>query len=742
MAPSPSPSSSPSAETPYRASMSVRFVVSSVVTSCLLAFTIGRSARTILTQSMVVSTDVSPPTGAKRNGELPKAVLQEGKTMPRTIYTSKNFDTASSTASSLLIEQAGRGAVASSAKEDEDNDTLEDRDWRSCSAGDTCSRGKGAPPPPPPVENNHDEEEEDEEEHLPAGQHLLVDIKNVDAGFLNDEARLAQAMIDVVNDSRLTLLSYHCHGLSPEGVSCAGVLLESHVAFHTWPAEGVITLDLFTCGAGPLLPVVPIVVRLFSVPRDEPGAPEPSFLWAHKLRGFRNRPARPGHLDSFDLGTRVIGVMDFDMKKEVAVVETQYQRIDIYDLIFPRFNTLSWYERSMSNDGSYFAENPAFFLPDRQVYLDGVLQSSRLGDEAYHEGIVHPAMITHPNPKRVAIIGGGEGATLREILKYSSVETVTMIEIDELMVATAREHMPAWNTCDDIVGSTSSCFEDKRTQMVYEDAMMYFIDRYHENADSHPKYDVVVMDALDPKDNVEFADQLYNNDVFMVSVFNALNDDGIIAMQLGEAPSSDDPAENFSVSKNRYTIVRNMERIGFQSFHPYEEFHSNFGDPWTTIVVCRSVSCRANWNRSAAAIDLALAKRLSPTVSGEHAVKHFDGATMELYHVPHRAFEIVYCRLTPTPESCRALDKTPWLSWAALDITDDGTLRAATSLARGTGLGPFSVAVRRRTCDNGNVLPHRPTEGAGYDPATDREGVVQWHTARDVEAGEELYACV
>jgi S-adenosylmethionine/arginine decarboxylase-like enzyme len=61
-----------------------------------------------------------------------------------------------------------------------------------------------------------------------------VDFKDVDSDFLNSEERLAKAMIELTNESGLTLLSYHCHSLVPIGVSCAGVLLESHVAFHTW----------------------------------------------------------------------------------------------------------------------------------------------------------------------------------------------------------------------------------------------------------------------------------------------------------------------------------------------------------------------------------------------------------------------------------------------------------------------------------------------------------------------------
>jgi len=121
----------------------------------------------------------------------------------------------------------------------------------------------------------HDDEVE---LHMPQGQHLLIDIENVDANFLNSEEQLASAMLEMVEECGLTLLSYHCHGLSPSGVSCAGVLLESHVSFHTWPSEGVITLDLFTCGDESLLPIVPLVGRLFSVPR--PGSNhKPHMLW-------------------------------------------------------------------------------------------------------------------------------------------------------------------------------------------------------------------------------------------------------------------------------------------------------------------------------------------------------------------------------------------------------------------------------------------------------------------------------
>ena len=78
--------------------------------------------------------------------------------------------------------------------------------------------------------------------------------------------------------------------------------------------------------------------------------------------------------------------------------------------------------------------------PDKILFLDGVEQSSLHGEAAYHEALVHPAMLTHNNPKRVAIIGGGEGATLREVLKHKSVEHVVMIDIDKELINLCREH--------------------------------------------------------------------------------------------------------------------------------------------------------------------------------------------------------------------------------------------------------------------------------------------------------------
>ena len=77
-------------------------------------------------------------------------------------------------------------------------------------------------------------------------------------------------MVDLTEESKMTqMLSYHCHPISPIGVSCAGILVKGHVSVRTWPKEGIVTIDLFTCGDEPLVPVVPVVEKLFAIPSGE-----------------------------------------------------------------------------------------------------------------------------------------------------------------------------------------------------------------------------------------------------------------------------------------------------------------------------------------------------------------------------------------------------------------------------------------------------------------------------------------
>lgn len=224
--------------------------------------------------------------------------------------------------------------------------------------------------------------------HLPSGQHLLVDIQYVQTSFLNSEERLAQAMVDLVNSAELIMLSYHCHSLIPSGVSCVGVLLESHISFHTWPEEGVITLDLFTCGDRSLLFIIPEVERLFGVPRIE--GRKVKSAWSHELRGFRyhnngdeignddktwRSPNKVNYVDNkSDLATWVFMPIDLYYKEQVVTMTSEFNRIDVWDVKFKDHKLL--YEDGLKHnltksDPRWMTQELA--TPHRILFVNGAL---------------------------------------------------------------------------------------------------------------------------------------------------------------------------------------------------------------------------------------------------------------------------------------------------------------------------------------------------------------------------------
>jgi S-adenosylmethionine decarboxylase proenzyme len=279
----------PRSQSPYRVLVPGRFIMLTIVASFSCAFAVGRAARYILVDLQLPSSLATDR--SQYLSLLPTPVLPDGKRLPQTSYTSKNFDTARS--------------------------SRVDSRWV-LGEEETCDSG-GNPKSAHNSSSLQDDDDTEEEDHAPAGQHLLLDFQFIDGEFLNSEVRLAHAMIELVQECGLTLLSYHCHKLDPAGVSCAGVLLESHVAFHTWPEHGVISLDLFTCGPNSLLPVVPIAQKLFSVPGSKDR--QPRMRWAHNLRGFRDEE------DQDEVQASALGDMFFfpvgamiDYKEKVRIV--------------------------------------------------------------------------------------------------------------------------------------------------------------------------------------------------------------------------------------------------------------------------------------------------------------------------------------------------------------------------------------------------------------------------------------
>ncbi|MEM8609656.1 MAG: polyamine aminopropyltransferase [Myxococcota bacterium] len=118
----------------------------------------------------------------------------------------------------------------------------------------------------------------------------------------------------------------------------------------------------------------------------------------------------------------------------------------------------------------------------RVLVIDGVFMTSEYDEFLYHEMLVHPAMTTAPRIARVLVIGGGDGGTVREVLRHPDVETCVMIEIDQMVVDASKAHLQ----------SIGTAWDDRRLEVRFIDG----IDYVKHSTDS--KYDVVLLDGTDP----------------------------------------------------------------------------------------------------------------------------------------------------------------------------------------------------------------------------------------------------
>ena len=185
----------------------------------------------------------------------------------------------------------------------------------------------------------------------------------------------------------------------------------------------------------------------------------------------------------------------------------------------------------------------------RILVLDGAIQSAEDDEALYHEALVQPAMLCHPDPKKVLIIGGGEGATLREVLVHNSVESATMVDIDREVVELCKKHLPSWHR---------GAFEDPRTRLLHEDGRA-FIEK------DSSKYDVVIIDIVDMLDNGP-AQRLYTKQ-FYQQLRNRLNDRAIVVVQGLEFSFLDDQ-QHAALSRTLKTVFREVHsyRVDIPSF--------------------------------------------------------------------------------------------------------------------------------------------------------------------------------
>jgi len=150
------------------------------------------------------------------------------------------------------------------------------------------------------------------------------------------------------------------------------------------------------------------------------------------------------------------------------------------------------------------------FQYGRMLVLDGMIQAAVADEFVYHEMITHVPLVTHPCPRRVLVIGGGDGGAVREILKHPQVEKVTLVEIDSQVLEAAKRFLP----------EISASLADHRVEIEIADGIEYV--RSLDKA-----YDIIIVDSTEP---VGPAVGLFGSP-FYEGVFKALTEDGILVAQ-------------------------------------------------------------------------------------------------------------------------------------------------------------------------------------------------------------------
>lgn len=194
------------------------------------------------------------------------------------------------------------------------------------------------------------------------------------------------------------------------------------------------------------------------------------------------------------------------------------------------------------------------------LFLDDKIQSAAIDEYIYHESLVHPALIAHPCPEEVLVIGGGEGAVVREALKHNTVKRVTMVDIDKELVMLCQEYLPEWS---------DGAFQDPRTILVFEDARQFL-------KQTRKKFDVIISDLTEPLKQGPSV-HLFTKE-FFENIFKALNREGLFVLQAG---STDSFYNQFFCS-----LSRTLEKV-FPVVRPYWACVFSFGQPWGFVSASR-----------------------------------------------------------------------------------------------------------------------------------------------------------
>jgi len=356
------------------------------------------------------------------------------------------------------------------------------------------------------------------------GRHIIVEYYDCTPEILNDVVRIEKSMEKAAEEAGATIINSTFHHFSPYGVSGVVVIQESHLAIHTWPEFGYASVDLFTCG-DTVNPWVSYQMLKEAFHAGHGSAVELSrgemALLKRKnfdLQAMRDEKSAE---DGEPIRTRDVWFTERDDQIALSLkhdgklydVQSDYQKVSV-------FKTQAY---------------------GNMLTLDGMVMTTEKDEYVYHEMITHIPMLTHPNPKRALVIGGGDGGTARELLRHEGLEEVVMVEIDDKVVEASKMHLP----------TIASALDHPKLNLIIDDGIKYVKEAANES------FDLVIVDSTDP---VGPAEGLFTVE-FYKEVHRILTNNGIMVTQ------SESPRFNSKVFKEIYQTYRGI--FGQDHVHCY-----------------------------------------------------------------------------------------------------------------------------------------------------------------------------
>lgn len=347
------------------------------------------------------------------------------------------------------------------------------------------------------------------------GRHVIVELYDCKPSLLDDVTYVQNAMQKAAQEAGATIINLTFHHFSPYGVSGVVVIQESHLAIHTWPEWGFAAIDLFTCGEST------DPWKCYTVLKEAFDASHGSTI-----------EMRRGQLELLKKNEYKAETITQNRPtiNEKPVFESENQKEEL--------NTISkeiWFtERdenlalSLKHKGdllfrkqSEFQKVEVFdtFAFGKALVLDGLVVATEKDEAAYHEMLVHPAFTFYDNfhadskPKKILIIGGGDGGTAREVLRYDFIERVIMIEQDKIVTEAAQTHFE----------SLASALENPKLEVIFLEANQFL--NQNLNSDKRQQFDIIIVDAADTT-HEPILDKL-----FFKKLYDLLEDNGVLATQ-------------------------------------------------------------------------------------------------------------------------------------------------------------------------------------------------------------------